>query len=397
MNAPAYLRSLTARLFHRSEIAKEMDEELRSHIQLRANDLERSGLDRAEAERRARIEFGGYVKSKEESHQAMGGEFIDSLLQDVRFALRVLRKSPGFTIAAVLTLALAIGANAVVFGVLNGLILRPLNVPQASNLWGIENTDGSGWQSYPNYLDLRDRNRSLEDLVAVKMAFVGLDTGKDPTPATGWETSGNYFDVLGIKPYLGLFFHASDEQGPGSAPFIVLSYAFWHSRFQEDRAVVGRTVMLNKRPFTIIGVGPPDFGGTLVFIPAAFFMPIVNQEQVDGESVLNTRGINNREVFDMLGRLKPGVTPAQAIGDLNSIHAYLEKTYPKDVNHNTFTLGHPGLYVFARPAGVFVAGLMMLSGLILLAACANLGSLFAAHAADRSREIALLARAGIEP
>src|ERR1700720_3913185 len=115
-----------------------------------------------------------------------------SWVQDLRYALRQLRKSPGFTIAAVLTLALAIGANAVVFGVLNGLILRPLNVPQASNLWGIENTDGSGGQSYPNYHDLRDRNRSVEDLVAVKMAFVGLDTGKDPTPATGWETSGNY-------------------------------------------------------------------------------------------------------------------------------------------------------------------------------------------------------------
>ena len=221
------------------------------------------------------------------------------------------------------------------------------------------------------------------------MTFVGLATGNDPIPATGWATSGNYFDVLKLHPYLGRFFHASDEQGPGSAPYIVLGYDYWQNRFQGDRSVVGRTVMLNKHPFTIIGVASPEFGGTLLFIPAAFFMPIVNQEQVDGENILNARGINNREVFDMLGRLKPGVTPAQAIGDLNSIHAYLEKTYPKDVDRNTFTLGHPGLYVFARPAGAFVAGLMLLAALILLAACANLGSLFAAHAADRSREIAL--------
>src|SRR5579859_4055793 len=254
MRLTAWLGSIANKLFHRAQIENDLEEELRSHIQFRADDLERSGLDRAEAERRARIEFGGYVRFKEESHRAMGGEFIDTLLQDVRFALRVLGKSPGFTIAAVLTLALAIGANAVVFGILDALILRPLNVPQAENLWGIENTDGSGWQSYPNYLDLRNRNRSFEDLAAVKMTFVGLDTGNDPIPATGWATSGNYFDVLRLHPYLGRFFHASDEQGPGSAPYIVLSYDYWQNRFQADRSVVGRRVRLNKHPFTIIGV-----------------------------------------------------------------------------------------------------------------------------------------------
>jgi predicted permease len=389
MNLLAYLRSLSGKFLNRSQVADDMDEELCSHIQLRADDLERSGLKRLEAERRARIEFGARERFKEESYEAMGGRFIETLVQDMRIAIRVLRKSPGFTLAAVLTLALAIGANSVVFGILDALILRPLNVAHAEKLWGIENGDGSGWQSYPNYLDLRDRNRSFEDLVAIKMTFVGLDTGKDPAPATGWATTGNYFDVLGVKPFLGRVFHASDEHGPNSAPYVVLSYSYWHARFHDDRGVVGRTVLLNKHPFAIIGVAQPDFGGTLLFIPAAFFMPIVNQEQVDGESIFSTRSLNNREVFDMLGRLKPGVTQAQAIGDLNSIHAYLEKTYPKDVDHNTFTLGHPGLYVFARPAGAFVAGLMLLAGMILLAACANLGGLFAARAADRSREVAL--------
>ena len=389
MKLSAHFGVLAVKIFRRSEVSSELDEELRSHIAHRADDLERSGLPRAEAERRARIEFGGFQGYREASHEALGAHFLETLLQDVRFALRVLRKSRGFTFAAVVTLALAIGANAVVFGILDALVLRPLHVPHAENLWGIENTDGSGWQSYPNYLDLRDRNRSFEDLAAIKMTFVGLDTGNDPAPATGWATTGNYFDVLGIHPYLGRVFHAGDEHGPNSAPYIVLSYTYWHSRFQDDRSVIGRTVMLNKHPFTIIGVAPRDFGGTLLFIPAAFFMPIVNQEQVDGENILNARGINNREVFDMLGRLKPGVTPAQALRDLNSIHAQLEKTYPREVDHNTFTLGHPGLYVFARPAGAFVAGLMLLAGLILLAACANLGSLFAAHAADRSRELAL--------
>jgi predicted permease len=384
-----WLRFRIATLFQREQMNAEMEEELRSHIQHRADDLERSGLERAEAERRARIEFGGREKYKAESYEALGGNLIATLLQDLRYSLRMLRKSPGFTIAAVLTLALAIGANAVVFGIMDSLVLRPLNVPQPESLWGVENTDGSGWQSYPNYLDLRDRNHSFVDLTATHMTFAGFDTGNDPVPATGWATSGNYFDVLKVQPYLGRVFHASDEHGPNSAPYVVLGYDYWHTRFGDDRRVLGRKVLLNKHPFTIIGVTPPEFRGTLLFVPPAFYMPIVNQEQVDGENFLTKREINNREVFDMLGHLKPGVTPAEAVADLNSINANLEKTYPKEVEHNTFTLGHPGLYVFARPVRAFVAGLMLLSGLILLAACANLGSLFAAHAADRSREVAL--------
>lgn len=128
---------------------------------------------------------------------------MNTLMQDVRFALRVLRKSPGFAFAAVVTLALAIGANAVVFGVLNGLILRPINVPRAETLYGSEYGDDAGWQSYPNYIDLRDRNRSFDALAAFNFAFVGLDTGKDLSVATGFATSGNYFDVLRIQPYLG--------------------------------------------------------------------------------------------------------------------------------------------------------------------------------------------------
>ena len=324
---------------------------------------------------------------KEESFEALGGNILDTLWRDVRFALRVLRKSKGFAFAAIVTLALAIGANAVVYGVMDALILRPLHVPQAESLWGLENGDGSGWQSYPNYRDFRERNHSFDDLAAIRMEFAGLDTGNDPAEATGWAASGNYFDELRIQPFLGRFFHSQDEKGSNSAPYLVLSYAYWHTRFQDDRRVVGRTILVNKHPFTIIGVAPQEFRGTLAFIAPDFFIPIV--EDVDGENILNTRSINNREVFEILGHLKPGVTPAQATADLNSIGAYLEKTYPKEVDHKNYTLGRPGLFVFSRPAQAFVGGLMLLAGLILLAACANLGSLFAAHAADRSREVAL--------
>lgn len=248
--------------------------------------------------------------------------------------------------------------------------------------------DNPAWQSYPNYLDLRDRNHSFEDLAAFGMVLgVGLDTGRNPTVANGFATTGNYFDVLQLHPYLGRFYQASDEHGPNSAPYIVLTYAYWHSRFQDDRGVVGRVVRLDQHPFTILGVAPPGFQGTLLFISTDFFMPIVNEEQMGAPSV-NTRG-TERGVFESFGHLKPGVTPAQAMADVDGVSAYLEKTYPKVVGHRSTVLSREGLTSFGPAVRDFVAGLTLLAGLILLAACANLGSLFAARAADRSREMAL--------
>ena len=224
MKLPSYVRTLATTVFHRSKINAEMEEELRSHIEHRADDLERSGLLRAEAERRARIEFGGREKYKEQIHHALGSHFFEILLQDVRFCLRTLRKSPGFTFAAVTTLALAIGANAVVFGLMDGLILRPLNVPQSDSLYGTQYGDNPAWQSYPNYLDLRDRNHSFEELAAFNFDLgVGLDTGKDPIVTNGFATTGNYFDVLHIQPYLGRFFHASDGSTEPSCLSLLIS------------------------------------------------------------------------------------------------------------------------------------------------------------------------------
>jgi predicted permease len=383
------IRSLTAGLFHRSPMNAEMEEELRSHIQHRADDLERAGVSRAEAQRRARVEFGGYERYRQESHEAAGGHFFERLMQDVRFGLRVLAKSPGFTLAAVFTLALGIGANAVVFSMLNGLVLRPLDVPRAQSLATIERgSDSTPMQSYPDYLDLRERNRSFDDLIAYQITRAGLDTGRSAVPAWLYEASGNYFDALGIQPYLGRFFHASEEHGPNSSPYIVLSYAYWSSHFDGDRGAVGRTVQLNKHPYTILGVAPPEFRGTELFFAPDFWVPLVDQEQVDGWSMLKMRSGRGME---LLGHLKAGVTPVQATADLNSIAAYLKKSYPKDDDQMSFKLARPGLAgdMIGGPVRAFLTGLMALAGLILLAACANLGSLFAARAADRSREIAL--------
>jgi predicted permease len=309
---------------------------------------------------------------------------------DLGYALRQLRKSPAFTISAVLTLAMAIGANAVVFSVMNGLILRPLSVPRPESLYSLQRTSRKETsQSYPDYLDVRDRNHSFEDLVGYSISQVALDAGESPTPTWGLEASGNYFDALQIQPYLGRYFHASDENGPNSAPYMVLSYAYWHTHFHDDRGVLGRIVQVNKHPFTIIGVTPPRFRGTLVFVSPNFFVPIVDCEQVEGTNYLQDR--SNRSVMQVLGHLRAGVTPAQATADLNSIGAYLEKTYAKDDSQMSFSLARPRLFgdQFVGPFAAFLGGLMLLAGLILLAACANLGSLFAARAADRSREVAL--------
>lgn len=312
---------------------------------------------------------------------------------DLRLALRQLRKAPGFALTAVLTLALAIGANAIVFSVLNALVLRPLNVPHAENLFMVERffgADTTPSQSYPDYRDLRDMNRSFDALVTYDIeGGVGLDTGSgNPLVVWPYLVSGNYFDALGVQPYLGRFLHASEEHGKNSVPEIVLSYALWHSRFNGDPNAVGRTVEINKHPFTIVGVAPPKFRGTELFFAPDFWAPIVDAPQIRGWDALEERGNHNDWV---VGHLKPGVTPAAATADLNTIAASLAKSYPKSDDGLKFVLSHPGLAgnTLGGPVRAFMAGLMLLAGLILLAACANLGSLFAARAADRSREIAI--------
>ena len=307
---------------------------------------------------------------------------------DVKYALRQLAKSPGFAITAVITLALGIGANAIVFSVLNALVLKPVNVPHGENVYMVQRFQFPS-QSYLDYVDLRDRNRTFESLISYQiMGPVGVDSGNNPTQAWPYLATGNYFDGLGIQPYMGRFFHASDEKGKDSAPYVVLSYAFWHTYFHGDKNVVGRPVMINKHPFTVIGVAPDSFRGTELFFAPALWIPQLDEPMVQGRDNLQYRGDHSSFI---VGRLKPGVTPAEATADLNALGAWLAKAYPRDDDGVKFTLARPGLVgdLLGGPARAFVAGMMLLAGLILLAACANLGSLFAARAADRAKEVAL--------
>ena len=310
------------------------------------------------------------------------------MIQELKFALRNLRKSPGFVVTAIITLALGIGVNAVVFSVLNALILEPVNVPHAQKLYMVQRFRYPT-QSYPDYVDVRDRNRSFTNMMAFMLVGpVGVDSGGNPSVAWPYLASGNYFDTLQLQPYLGRFFHAADEKGMNSAPYVVLSYAYWHSHFHADKGVVGQMVQVNKHPFTIIGVAPRGFRGTELFFTPALWIPMVEQPTVQGSDQLQYR--SNHSLF-MIGRLKQGVNPGEAMGDLNAIAAWLAKTYPSDNEGLKFTLARPGLVgdMLGGPARAFMTGLMLLAGLILLAACANLGSLFAARAADHAKEIAV--------
>ena len=201
---PLRLRSL----FRRERVEQELEEELQYHLERKMEEYAAQGLTPEQARQAALRAMDRLAQHKEECRDARGVNAIDNTVRDLRYSLRVLAKSPAFTVVAVLTPALAIGANAVVFGVLNALILRPLNVPRPESLYALEREHSSAAAIYPNYIDLRDRNRSFEALAAYKMGQAVVDTGEKPSAAWLYEVSGNYFDALGIRPYLGRFFRA---------------------------------------------------------------------------------------------------------------------------------------------------------------------------------------------
>jgi predicted permease len=312
---------------------------------------------------------------------------MPTLLRDLHYAVRQLRKSPGFAITAVLTLALGVGANVVVFGVINALILKPLNVPQPQSLFYIRPASFGGG-SYPDYLDYRNRNATFSGTAAVANSLAAFSAGGPATKNYGYEVSGDYFDMLGVQPALGRLFHASDEHGPNSAPYIVLSHKFWQRRFNSNPHIVGTTVDLNTHPYIVIGIAPKGFHGIEIAYWPDYWVPLVNEQQIEGYNFLDQRSDN---VISILGRLKPGVTARQATANLNIIASQLAKQYPVSDGGLRLRLVKPGL-VSDRPGDPvrgFLTGIMLLALLVLLAACANLGSLFAARAADRSRELAI--------
>lgn len=311
-----------------------------------------------------------------------------ALLQDSRYAVHLLLKSPGFTVVAVLTLALGIGANTAVFSVVNAFILRPLPVERPSELVFLENAHYGPTQSFPNYKGLRDRNRTFAGLVGYRIAPMELETSAGAERIWGYVATGNYFDLLGVQPVLGHFFHQSDDLSPGASPYAVLSYSAWQSRFGGDPAIIGKTIRINRLPFTVFGVAPPDFHGTELFYWPEVWVPMMMQPRIEGLSYLDEP--STWDTF-VVGRLKPGVSPVQAEADLNTLAAGLIRRYP-DANEGLhFKLAKPGLVgdTIGSPARAFTLGILLLAALVLLAACTNLASMFTARATDRQRELAV--------
>jgi predicted permease len=313
---------------------------------------------------------------------------MTSLLQDMRFALRQMRRSPGFALTAVFTLALAITANVIVFGVLQALLLRPIDVPHAEKVMTLAHKDDPyPFFSYPEVRDVRDGNTVFSAVAADMIDNFGVEANGSTRPIWGCEVSGQYFEVVGIQPFLGRLLNRIDDDHPGASDAAVLSFSTWKNVFSRDPNVVGKMVRINKHPYTVVGVTPEGFYGTEKMGSLDIFVPMANQALLGGDDWLEKR---EPHVYSIV-RIKDGVTMSQVQADLDAIAARSAHAYPKEEEKLSFKLTRPGLMgdFFGAPARGFLAGVLGLAGIVLLAACANLGGLFAARTADRTREIAI--------
>jgi predicted permease len=369
-------------------VEADLDQEVHAHLELLIEENIRAGMPPQEAQRAARMELGGVEQVKEQVRDSRTGAFLDSILQDLRFALRQMGRSPGFAVTAVLILALGIAANVIVFGVVQALVLRQLDVPHADRVMTLQPKDGGPFVSNPEMHDVRDGNTVFSAVADYEFQDFGLEAKGVTRPVWGCEVSGQYFEVVGIKPFLGRLLERADDEHPGASEVAVISWSAWQSDFGADPNVVGTTVRIDKRPYTIVGVTPEGFHGTEKFAQLDIFVPMANQASLDGFEWLESRSYRN--LFSLV-RMKDGVTLPQVQAELNAIVARIARQYPKEEEGLALKLARPGMIgdFIGGPIRGFLAGVMVLAGIVLLAACANLGGLFAARTADRAREIAI--------
>src|SRR6266542_4008863 len=388
----------------------EIVEELALHLEAAYEDTLAAGLSEAEAVARA---VQGYdwrllecelsraeqplaaraLQAPLELIERKGGIRMESLLQDLRFGVRMLAKKPGFTLIAVMILALGIGANTAIFSLVNTILFRRLPVREPDRLVAvfpaIQRTGEPQSFSYPNYVDVRDRNDVLSGLLAYQMVAVSLSRNGNNEIIWGYMATGNYFELLGVKAALGRTFTPEDDRQAGAHPVVVLSHACWQKRFGADRNIVGQTVLLNNQRYTIIGVAPPRFIGTEIIYAPEIWAPMMMAGQIDpGSRLLEDRG--TAQIL-CVGRLKAGVSPAQAESALSNVMAQLGREYPKENEGLRIMLTPPGLIfpTLRTPVIGFAGALMLTVALVLLVACTNLAGLLLARAAGRRKEIAI--------
>jgi predicted permease len=313
---------------------------------------------------------------------------IDNVTQNLRIAVRRLARTPVFTAVTIATLALAIGANTTTFSALNQFLLRPLPVERPKELVFLDQGTRGVSQSYPDYLDFRDRNRSLSGLIGYRIAPVALSQAGRNAHLWGYEVTGNYFEMLGAQAAIGRTLTPDDDRRGSPRAVTVLSYGAWQRRFGGDPNITGKTVKLNGLDYTIIGIAPKGFFGTEILIAPEFWVPMAMEPQIEpDDNWLDSRG--NRNMW-VLGRLKPGVTARQAESDLNAIAADLSHAHREDEGMR-IQLSAPGLVgSFLRgPILGFASVLVAVAGLVLLIACVNIAGMLLARATVRRKEISI--------
>jgi putative ABC transport system permease protein len=385
-------------LFQREAMEAEMDEELRSHFDKQVEKYVTSGMSRETAVRRARLEFGGHEQLKEECRDARGVSVIETLLQDARYALRILRSSPGFTGVAILTLALGIGANTAIFSVIDSVLLRPLPYREPAGLvmlWenNSQHPNPHNTVSPPDFLDWQSRNSVFSEMAAIFDQHANLTGNGLPQEVVVQDVSANFFSVLGVAPILGPGFTAENGKA-GHDNVVVLSYGFWKERFAGDAAVIGKTILLDGKAQTIVGVAPDNFSwfikdGSFTGAKPQMWTPFVFPASFSDRKDIG-------RFLTVVARLKDGATVPQAQSQMNAIAARIAEEYP-DFN------GYWGANVVPvreQISGDLRPALLILFGavaFVLLISCANVSSLLLARAAAREREIAVRTAIGASP